>query len=61
MPLGQFISEVMDIVRTQPDVTEILVKRVHPLRFAAGEGAEKYAAVFEEMNARVSAARAKEF
>lgn len=61
MPLGQFISEVMDIVRTQPDVTEILVKRVHPLRFAAGEGEEKYAAVFQEMNARVSAARAKEF
>jgi uncharacterized oxidoreductase len=61
MPLGQFMSEVMDILQTQPDVSEILVKRVHPLRFAASEGREKYELIFQEMNARVSAARAKEF
>jgi uncharacterized oxidoreductase len=61
MPLGQFISEVMGILRTQPDVREILVKKVHPLRFAASEGQERYEVVFQEMNHRVSAARAKEF
>lgn len=61
MPLGQYLSEVMDILKTQPSASEILVKRVHPLRFAGVEGQEKYAAVFQEMNERVSAARAKEF
>ena len=61
MPLDEYISEVMGILRTQPGVTEILVKRVQPLRFAASEGEAKYAAAFTEMNDRVSAARAKEF
>ncbi|HXY97439.1 MAG TPA: SDR family oxidoreductase [Steroidobacteraceae bacterium] len=61
MPLGQFISEVMDILKSQPAVTEILVKRVQPLRFAASQGPEKYEAVYREMNDRVSAARAPEF
>jgi uncharacterized oxidoreductase len=61
MPLEQFISEVMGILRNQPDVSEILVKRVHPLRFAASEGPDKYEAVYREMNDRVSAARAQEF
>lgn len=61
MPLGQYLSEVMDILKTQPNAAEILVKRVHPLRFAAVEGQEKYAAFFQEMNERVSAARAQEF
>lgn len=61
MPLSQFISEVMGILRTQPNVSEILVRRVHPLRFAASEGPEKYDVVFQEMNDRVSAARAQEF
>ncbi len=60
MPLGQFIGEVMAILKSQPTVAEILVKRVHPLRFAASEGQEKYAVVFREMNDRVSAARANE-
>ena len=61
MPLGEFVSEVMGILKSQPDAAEILVKRVQPLRFAANGGAEKYAAVWREMNDRVSAARAKEF
>jgi uncharacterized oxidoreductase len=61
MPLREFVTEVMAILRTQPKVAEILVKRVHPLRFAASEGPEKYAAVFRELNERISAARAKEF
>jgi uncharacterized oxidoreductase len=61
MPLDEFISEVMAILRAQPGVSEILVKRVRPLRFAASEGEEKYQTVFREMNDRVSAARAQEF
>lgn len=61
MPLSEYLSEVMDILRTQPNAPEILVKRVHPLRFAAADGPEKYAAFFQEMNERVGAARAKEF
>jgi uncharacterized oxidoreductase len=35
MPLADFINEVMEILRTQPDAKEINVERVHPLRFAA--------------------------
>lgn len=61
MPLGEFISEVMGILRSQPDATEILVERVHSRRFAANEGEEHYQKVFREMNERMSAARAAEF
>lgn len=61
MPLGEFISEVMGILKSDPSAAEILVKRVHPLRFAASGGPEKYQAFYQEMNDRVSAARAQEF
>ena len=50
MPLDEFISEVMSILATQPGATEILVKRVEPLRFAAVGGPEKYADVFQGLN-----------
>src|SRR5208283_2858369 len=43
-PLGEFIAEVMEILKTQPAVTEICVERVKGLRFAAESG--KYDAVF---------------
>jgi uncharacterized oxidoreductase len=42
MPLDDFITESMDILTAQPDATEILVKNVYPLRFAAENGQEKY-------------------
>jgi uncharacterized oxidoreductase len=42
VPLADFIAEVMEILRTQPDATEILVQRVLPLRYAAEQGHEKY-------------------
>jgi uncharacterized oxidoreductase len=61
MPLQQFIAEVMDILSTQPNAAEVLVNRVHPLRFAAANGAEKYEAVVRELNDRIGAPRAKEF
>ncbi len=50
MPLGEYISEVMEILTTQPDATEILVKNVQPLRFAAAGGAEHYKEVFVGLN-----------
>jgi uncharacterized oxidoreductase len=37
MPLADFIGEVMQMLDTQPHVREVLVKRVLPLRFAAGQ------------------------
>lgn len=50
MPLGEFIDEVMSILQTQPDVKEICVKKVYPLRFAAEGGQEKYEEFFHQFN-----------
>lgn len=47
MPLGEFISEVMELLRTQPEAEEILVNRVKPLRFAERED---YKATFARLN-----------
>lgn len=53
MPLKDFIDETMQILTQNPDVEEVLVKRVHPLRFA-----EKgdYAAFFQRFNTMFVAA-----
>jgi uncharacterized oxidoreductase len=48
MPLDEYIAEVMDILKTQPTVTEICVERVKRLRFAAETG--KYDSVFKSFN-----------
>ena len=56
MPLDEFIAEVMDILKTQPDATEICVKKVHPLRFAASEGPDKYEQFFQTFNDAMVAA-----
>lgn len=53
MPLGDFIAEVMEIFKSQPEAREILVKRVEPLRHAAAGGAENYAKVFEGLNSMI--------
>jgi len=50
MPLDEFVSEVMEIIKTRPDATEILVERVKPLRFAADGGQENYGKVFQGLN-----------
>jgi uncharacterized oxidoreductase len=50
MPLGEFINEVMSILKSQPDAKEICVKRVYPLRFAAEQGQEKYENFFTQFN-----------
>jgi uncharacterized oxidoreductase len=50
MPLKEFLAEVIHIIQTQPNATEILVERVKPLRFAAANGQEKYEAFFQTFN-----------
>ncbi|MGB6132229.1 MAG: SDR family oxidoreductase [Acidobacteriaceae bacterium] len=54
MPLAEFIDEVMEILKTQPEAQEICVKRVDPLRFAAEQG--KHHEVFEGLNQAMSGA-----
>ena len=56
MPLAEFIGEVMAILKTQPQATEICVQRVHPLRFAAEAGREKAEQFFKQFNDTMSAA-----
>jgi uncharacterized oxidoreductase len=50
MPLKDFIDEVIHLIQTQPNATEILVERVKPLRFAEQNGPEKYEAFFKQFN-----------
>jgi uncharacterized oxidoreductase len=50
MPLDEYITEVMEILKTQPQATEICVKRVHPLRFAEEQGHAKYEETFRTFN-----------
>jgi uncharacterized oxidoreductase len=48
MPLDRFISEVMEILQTQPAAAEICVENVRNLRFAAGSG--RYESAFRGLN-----------
>jgi uncharacterized oxidoreductase len=48
MPLGQFLAEVMAILKTQPTPSEICVENVKPLRFAAETG--KFEMIFQRLN-----------
>ena len=57
MPLPEFIAEVMQILKDQPDAKEILVKRVLPLRTSQYKGAEAYQAFFTQFNDQMKAAR----
>jgi uncharacterized oxidoreductase len=50
MPLADFIAEVMEILKTQPNAKEILVQRVYPLRFAAEKGQAAYDEFFKTLN-----------
>jgi uncharacterized oxidoreductase len=52
MPLADFIAEVMQILKTQPDVSEICVERVKGLTGAAASG--HYDAVFNGLNASMT-------
>ena len=53
MPLKDFITEVMNILKTSPDATEICVERVKPLRFAEANGG--YDGFFRNFNDAFSA------
>ena len=48
MPLDAFIAESIEILKTQPEATEICVKTVDPLRYAAESG--RYDATFKAFN-----------
>jgi uncharacterized oxidoreductase len=50
MPLKEFVDEVMSILKSQPDVKEVCVKKVYPLRFSAEHGQQKYEGFFEQFN-----------
>jgi len=50
MPLKDYLDEVIEIIKTQPNATEILVERVKPLRFCASNGKESYDAFFKQFN-----------
>jgi uncharacterized oxidoreductase len=54
MPLDEFISETMNILKNSPDATEICVERVKPLRFAERNG--NFDGFFTGFNDRVAAA-----
>jgi uncharacterized oxidoreductase len=53
MPLGDFLKETMQILKSQPAVTEVVVERCKPLRFAAESG--KFEATFTGLNERMPA------
>jgi uncharacterized oxidoreductase len=57
MPLNEFIDETMQLLRNEPNAAEILVKRVHPLRFAEQEHGKNYAQFFKQFNDSMTAAR----
>ena len=50
MPLKEFISEVMQLIKSQPQIKEVLVGRVQPLRFASMKGPQEYDAFFTQFN-----------
>jgi uncharacterized oxidoreductase len=52
MPLGKFLAEVMEILKTQPTPAEICVENVKGLRLAAQSG--HYDAVFNGLNAALA-------
>jgi uncharacterized oxidoreductase len=56
MPLKDFIAETMKILATSPDINEICVERVKPLRFAEANGG--YEPFFKNFNDAMTAAAA---
>ena len=52
MPLNEFISETMEILKSQPAPAEICVERVKALRFAAESG--RYDGLFHGMNSALA-------
>lgn len=61
MPLEDFISEVIKIMKENPSAPEILVQRVMAQRSAAWSGEKAYSEFFKMMNDRLLAARKTEW
>jgi uncharacterized oxidoreductase len=57
MPLNDFITETMNILKREPEAIEICVERVKPLRFAEANGG--YDNFFKQFNDQISAAAAQ--
>ncbi len=55
MPLDEFITEVMGLIKSQPDAAEICVGKVAPLRDSAEGGREKQAQTFQGFNDAMAA------
>ncbi len=58
MPLATFVAEVFNILKATPEIAEICVKRVKPLRFAERNGV--FDEFFEKFNDAISAAKVAE-
>jgi len=58
MPLDEFTSETMSILKNSPDATENVVERAKPRRFAEANGG--YDTFFRSLNEQVAAAQGKE-
>jgi uncharacterized oxidoreductase len=54
MPLGEFIAETMDILKSSPHASEICVERVKQLRFAERSG--HYQKIFMQFNDAITGA-----
>lgn len=52
LPLPDYIADTVHILEITPNVTEVVIERVKPLRFA--EASSNYDAVFKGMNDRLS-------
>ena len=52
MPLGQFIAEVMGILKSQPTPAEIVVNNARGLRFSAESG--RFDTIFQGLNAAMA-------
>jgi len=52
MPLGKFIAELMEILKTKPTPVEICVENVKTLRYSAESG--KFDAIFHGLNAAIT-------
>ncbi|NNM55430.1 MAG: SDR family NAD(P)-dependent oxidoreductase [Spirochaetales bacterium] len=61
MPLEAFITEVMQILKNDTQVKEILVERVLPQRHSGDGGPEKHEQFFNQLNDRMLAARKAEW
>lgn len=60
MPLNEYIMEVMEILKTQPEATEICVTRVYPLRFASEQGHARYDEAFRGLNSAMASASSRQ-